>query len=683
LLRLSDSEHLALLTLHHIVTDGWSMAVLVREVAALYEAFSRGEDSPLPELPVQYADYAAWQREFLRGEVLEEQLSYWKGALAGAPRLELPADRPRPAAQSFRGAYEPVFVPLSLVEKLRAMGEAEGVTPFMTLLAVFNLMLSYYAKQDDIVVGTDVANRNRSEVENLLGFFINQLVLRTDLSGDPTFRELLGRVRAVTLDAYAHQETPFDLLVDAVKPERTLSHAPLFQSKFVLQSTPQETLELPGLTLKLLGANYVSAKLDLTLLLEETPEGFRGNIEYSTDLFERATAARLAKWFVTLLEEALAQPDRRIGELKSRLRAVDRRGRDADDGAIENLQLKKLRSIRPKKVELAREELVVKDLLRGGEAMPLVVRPLSEEVDAVSWAAGNRPSIEKDLREHGAILFRDFKIDLSAQLESFARSLCTELFNENGEHPRELVSGNVYTPVFYPPDQHLLWHNENSFNYRWPTKIWFACVQPAREGGETPVVDSRKVFARLSPGVRDSFMKKGVMYTRNYDKALGLEWQTVFQTTDRAQVEKYCRLNSIEFEWKANGELRTRCVRPAAIRHPQTGVWSWFNQAQHWHTSCLDLVTRESMLRLFAEEDLPRNCYYGDGSPIEDSVMMEILEVYRGLEVSFPWQKGDIMMLDNVLTAHARNRFAGTRKLLVALGDMLSYGEVADSPGTL
>ena len=191
------------------------------------------------------------------------------------------------------------------------------------------------------------------------------------------------------------------------------------------------------------------------------------------------------------------------------------------------------------------------------------------------------------------------------------------------------------------------------------------------------MVDSRKVFARLSSVIRDSFIEKRVMYMRNYDKALGLDWRDVFQTTDKAQVENYCRLNSLEFEWRADGGLRTRCVRPAVVRHPGTGEWSWFNQAQHWHTSCLDPDTRESMLRLFAEEDLPRRCYYGDGSPIEDSVMMEILEVYRELEVSFSWQEGDILMLDNVLTAHARNRFTGTRKLLVALGDMLSYAEIA------
>jgi acyl carrier protein len=443
LLRLSETEHLILLTLHHIISDGWSMSVLIKEVAALYEAYRRGEQSPLPELAVQYGDYAVWQREWLQGEVLEQQLAYWREQLSGAAQLELPTDRPRPPVQSFRGAYEPVLVPQNVAEKLKVLGEAEGVTPFMVLLSIFNLMLSYYTKQDDIVVGTDIANRNRTEVEGLIGFFINQLVLRSDLSGNPSFRELLGRLKAVTLDAYTHQETPFALLVNAVKRERTLSHAPLFQCKFVLQSMPQQTLELPDLTLQLLSTDYVSAKLDLTLLLEETPEGFRGNMEYSTDLFEKATVNRMAKHFVALLEEALAQPDSKISELKSRLMTIDKRAREVEEEAIKNLQLRKLRSIRPKKMKVTQEDLVVKDLLRQDEALPLVVRPASEDVDPVSWAAANRPSIEAELLKHGAILFRDFKIDLSAQLEPFALSLCSELFNENGEHPRELVSGNV------------------------------------------------------------------------------------------------------------------------------------------------------------------------------------------------------------------------------------------------
>jgi alpha-ketoglutarate-dependent taurine dioxygenase len=267
-------------------------------------------------------------------------------------------------------------------------------------------------------------------------------------------------------------------------------------------------------------------------------------------------------------------------------------------------------------------------------------------------------------------------VDSVSQFEQFALALCPELFSDNGEHPRKSISGKVYTPVFYPADKKVLWHNENSFNFHWPSKIWFCCLQPAQQGGETPIVNSRKVFELIDPKIRERFIQKKVMYVRNYGSGLGLDWQTVFQTSERSEVEDYCRSALIEFEWKNGDNLRTHCVRPAVVKHPVTGEIAWFNQAQHWHASCLDQATRESVLSLFREEDLPRNCYYGDGSPIEDSVMEEILEAYRKLEVCFSWQKTDVLMVENILTAHARNPFIGERKLLVAMGEMLSYADV-------
>lgn len=256
--------------------------------------------------------------------------------------------------------------------------------------------------------------------------------------------------------------------------------------------------------------------------------------------------------------------------------------------------------------------------------------------------------------------------------ERFARTLCSDLFDENGEHVAVNATG-IQTPVFYPAEKKLLWHNENSFNYRWPLRIWFACAKPADQGGETPIVDSRRVFERLDPGIRQRFLDKGVMYQRNYGDGLGLNWQTVFQTTDRAAVEAQCRNAQLDFEWKDGDRLRTVCVRPAAIQHPKTGVWSWFTQAQHWHVACLDPTTRAALLSSMAEADLPRHCYYGDGSPIEDSVMEEICAIYQELELAFPWQRGDVMMVDNVLTAHGRNPYQGSRKLLVALGEMTMF----------
>ena len=234
-----DEEHILVLVMHHIASDGWSMGVLFKELAALYEALSAGKPSPLPPLPLQYADYAHWQRQWLQGAVLEEQIGYWKRQLAGAPSvLELPADRPRPAVQGFQGATQTKLLASGLVNGLKDLSRQEGVTLFMTLLAAFNVLLFRYTGREDVVVGTPTANRHRVEMDSLIGFFVNTLVLRTDLSGDPGFKQLLGRVREVAVGAFAHQDLPFDKLVEALQPKRDLSHSPLFQVMFVLQNAP-------------------------------------------------------------------------------------------------------------------------------------------------------------------------------------------------------------------------------------------------------------------------------------------------------------------------------------------------------------------------------------------------------------------------------------------------------------
>jgi amino acid adenylation domain-containing protein len=316
LLRLSAEEHLLLLTMHHIVSDGWSMGVLVREVAALYSAYSRGEESPLEELTIQYGDYAEWQREWLKGEVLERQLSYWREQLAGAPPvLELPTDRPRPAVKTYNGAAVPLRLSRELSEGLAGLSRREGATPFMTLLAAFQLLLWRYSGQADISVGTPVANRTRGETEGLIGFFVNTLVLRTDLSGEPTFRELLGRVREAALGGYAHQDVPFEKLVEELGAERNLSVTPLFQVMFALQNTPLPEIKLENLELSLLEGERETAKFDISLSMWETAEGLEGSLEYNTDLYEEATTQRLLRHFQTLLEGIVADPNARIADL--------------------------------------------------------------------------------------------------------------------------------------------------------------------------------------------------------------------------------------------------------------------------------------------------------------------------------------------------------------------------------
>jgi len=316
LLRLQDDEWVWLINMHHIISDGWSIAVFINEIASLYDAFTNGRPSPLPPLPIQYADYALWQSDRLQGEFVEEKLAYWKQQLAGNHSLvELPTDKSRQAVKTSRGTKHFLEYSRELTDKLKLLSRQEGATLFMVLLAAFKTLLFRYSKQSDITVGSSIAGRNWAETEGLIGFFLNTLVLRSDLSGGPGFREVLSRVRKVTLDAYSNQDIPVEMLLEVLQPERQLDRNPLFQVMFILQNTPVPKLEFAGLKLRPLEFHSDTAKFDLSLDLTEGPEGLKGWLEYSTDLFEAATIERMAAHFEALLEAIVAQPDVPISKL--------------------------------------------------------------------------------------------------------------------------------------------------------------------------------------------------------------------------------------------------------------------------------------------------------------------------------------------------------------------------------
>jgi amino acid adenylation domain-containing protein/non-ribosomal peptide synthase protein (TIGR01720 family) len=316
LFQLDEQDHVFCMTLHHIVADGWSSGVLVREIAALYPAFAAGRPSPLAPLAVQYADYAQWQREWLQSEMLNKQLAYWKRQLHDSPPLlELPTDRPRPAVLTPQGVRQTFALPIDLTDQLRALSQQAGATLFMTLTAAFQTLLARYSGQEDICIGTPVANRARAEIEPLIGFFVNTLVLRTDLSGDPSFRELLARVQRVAEEAYANADIPFEMLVDELQPERNLSHTPLFQVMIALNKGHLQKLELPDLLMSPLPVDSGTAKFDLTLALVERTDGLYGALEYNTGLFDAATIARMIEHFQILLTGIAANPNQPLSAL--------------------------------------------------------------------------------------------------------------------------------------------------------------------------------------------------------------------------------------------------------------------------------------------------------------------------------------------------------------------------------
>jgi acyl carrier protein len=353
LLRLAEENHVAALTMHHIVSDGWSMGVLVREVMALYQAFLEEKPSPLPELPVQYADFAVWQHGWFGQEVLEKLIEYWRRRLAGAlPQLDLPGTRPRPATLSPRGAKRQHLFSPPLLEQLRTFGRRESATLFMTLLAPLQALLYSRTGATDLVVGTDVAGRGRRETEGLIGFFINQLPLRADLTGDPTLRELLGRVRETALEAYSHQDLPFDHLVEALRVERSLQRSPVFQVKLVLLNIPREDLELPGLTLEVVPLSIGTAQLDLHWGFAESGEDLWLTLTYSTDLYDESLIDSLLDEYEVWLHAFTERPEARLGEVVAEIAQAERARRAELEIEIKSVGLAKLRSRRRQAVEL-------------------------------------------------------------------------------------------------------------------------------------------------------------------------------------------------------------------------------------------------------------------------------------------------------------------------------------------
>ncbi len=680
LFTVSDHEHVFSLAAHHIAVDFLSMEIILTELQVMYFAAKAGTPPALPALTAQYADYVQWQAEMLDGPEGERLWTFWQKQLAGElPVLKLPTDHARPLIPTNRGAIHQFKLDEELTRQLRALAKAEATTLYTLLLAALNVLLHRYSRQDDILINSPTANRSRSEFEGMIGFFANPVIIRSNLSGNPTFKTFLAQVSKTVLAALDHQTYPFSLLVEQLQPTRDPSRTPLSDVVFNLDRPNREGTIGSIVGRSQPGALVMEPKIieecvtryDLVLVMIEGEDSITCGWQYKTDLFHAATISRWAGHLQTLLSSICAHPDRRLSELEP-LTTIDHTNLIVAEPMVKKSFAKGMRSVKRKAIDLTLQNTVTTDYLVSGETFPLVVYPKMNGLDPVGWARGNQEFIQKKLLEHGAILFRDFKVPSVSHFEQFALASCPALFGEYGDLPRKEVGGNVYGSTSYPSNLAILPHNESSQMHCWPLKIWFHCVQPAAVGGETPIIDCRKVYQSLDPAIREKFARKGLMYVRNYVPGFDVTWQEFFRTDDRSEVEAYCRRVGLEFEWTGANGLRTRKLCPAVAVHPKTGDTVMFNQIQAHHISCLEPSTKEAMLSLFKIEDFPRNVYYGDGSVIEDSVVDELREVYQKLAVNFPWHEGDILMLDNMLSAHGRNPFTGPRNIVVTMGEMFA-----------
>lgn len=341
----------------------------------------------------------------------------------------------------------------------------------------------------------------------------------------------------------------------------------------------------------------------------------------------------------------------------------------------EKPSLKGLGAVRRKEISVSAQDLVRTGDLRPGEVLPLLVQPEVEGLKLAVWAEKNREVLEGHLARRGGVLFRGFSVRSEENLQEVVQAVSGPLMEYTYRStPRTRLSGKIYSSTEYPADQSIPLHNEMSYSAHWPMKIFFLCVVPAQSQGETPIADSRRVYQRISPAIRERFDEKKVMYVRNYGEGLDLPWQDVFQTSERADVEAFCRANSIDCEWRDGDRLTTRQVCQAVARHPRTGEMVWFNQAHLFHVSSLQPEVREMLVGAFGEQGVPRTACYGDGSPIDDAVLDEVRGVYAEESVVFPWLEGDLLLLDNMLVAHGRRPYTGKRRVVVGMAEPMEAG---------
>jgi alpha-ketoglutarate-dependent taurine dioxygenase len=344
------------------------------------------------------------------------------------------------------------------------------------------------------------------------------------------------------------------------------------------------------------------------------------------------------------------------------------------DSDVGERAIRKPGSVRRQAINVSKEELVSAGPLAEGQTLPLLIRSAVADLNLSAWAQDNRERIEGHLREHGAVLFRGFSMRPVDEFEQFIRAIAGEpLEYRERSSPRTRIAGNIYTSTEYPADQSILLHNENSYQHTFPLRLCFHCVTPASEGGETPIADCRRVFQRLSTDLRERFERKQVMYVRNFGDGFGLSWQMVFQTEDRDEVEQFCHRARVECEWKKGDRLRTRQVRPAIAVHPRTSEKVWFNHVAFFHFTSLESSVSAALLAVFGEENLPNNTYFGDGSSIETSDLEEIRAAYAAETIRFPWQRGDVLLVDNMLVAHGRAPYAGERKILIGMAEPIHW----------
>ncbi len=655
LCRLGPDDHALVVVVHHLIADGWSLGVFRRDLSACYAAALESREPALPVLTEAPSAYASRQRADAALPAAQRDADYWRSQLVDRPRASLlPA-----AAQASAGLNRlPLSLRPELAASIAALARQEGTTSFVILFSAFAVALAQVADVRDLVIATDFADRTSPALEPMIGLFVNQLPLRLRLGADHSARAILRTVHAAVVGALVHKNLPYPLIARSCR-EPGGAPAALFEAKFVLHSMPAHDFALPGLSVHEIDVPPSRAKFPLLLELWSAEPALKGEIQCQPLAQGEAWIARLRDVFVDTAQRMVDDPAQDllvpVATTLARAPVFKPTRRPVTVGT----QL----------VHVRRDE--------GAGALPPCATPSHPGVDLLSWLQqpASRELASAALVRDGALLLRGFKVDGAAyfaQVSSAIGGLAMDYVQCST--PRTPVLQGVYTSTEYPADQEIFFHNENSYASAWPAQIAFWCDLPARAGGATPIADCRKVLASIPEAIRKAFEDHGLRYRRVYSPGLGIPWQTSFGVSTREELQARLSSQGYGFEWRDDGSLVTYFRAPAVIVHPASGERSWFNHASLFHRVALP----ESLRRYFEAHDpdsLAVSTSLGDGRSIPDDWIEQVRHAYRQHAVRFDWCEGDILVLDNRLTAHAREPYTPPRRILVSMSGESGYAD--------
>lgn len=691
LLRFSSEHYVLIVNMHHIVADGWSIGNFMAELSTIYDAisdYSNLKNYSLPELSAQYVDFALWQEAWLQTDESARQLSYWRTQLADLPPLSLHTSNPRPTQKTYNGATANLQFSHSMVMQLNTIAREQQTTLFSVLLTIFAVTLNRQCGADDIAIGTSVSSRNFPILEPLIGLFLNQIVVRTDLSLNPSLGELVCATGEIVRQGLESKDVPFDQVVQACSVKRDSSRSPLFDVLLTLQNTPEGNGHLPEINIEPIEIDVVSAKFDLSWFFNESADGLEGILVYNCGIFNAELITPLINDFRYVSECLVSQPEMLLSDIEAGVKvlkvdatmpspAKDREPANATSRPpterVSKYRRRKRKAVNLADIKPVTEGPMMMPECNGRQNGPYLIQPALDHVNIAEWLEANMSRVREILNKYGSVLLRGFNLSTIEPFERILNVVCSEVIQGYGDLPEEKGSRKVYGSTPYPENKMILYHSESSHLRSWPTTQFFACVQASDTGGETPIVDTRQIYQRLEPDICKRFEEKGLLYVRNFILGLDVRWQDFYKTDDRHVAEQKIKQGGGQHRWMSDGTLFTERCAQAIDTHPLTGEKIFFNQIMLHHPYYLNKTERDALLTLYGEEKrLPRTVQYGDGSDIESDVLGHLLELYEDEAVDFVWQNGDMLICDNMLVAHARRPFTGARKIIVGMGDPIS-----------